>query len=223
MQSILKEISNTNIIVNNMKIVDYDIHPLTYEMVAKCTLLALFKVSKNTITYYANKLVINKKNYLKLTITDIIGLLSDYTLKQCLNRIPELMRYINNQSEELQLYFLDDVVYNLRLSCYIIYLKNPSLDIQLKIIRRNFRDIQYIVNPSVETQLTAIKINPLAFKFIHCPSEEIQLEAVKILPKLIENILYPTKSFIEKLFKLDFDEDTIKYLQHEIWRKTHDQ
>ena len=78
-------------------------------------------------------------------------------------------------------------------SNYIMFIPNPSEEVQLEAIKKNGAAMRYIPNPSEEFQLKAVKQNGYAIKYIPNPSEKFQLEAVKESGFAIQFIQNPSE------------------------------
>lgn len=61
----------------------------------------------------------------------------------------------------------------------IIYIKDPSEEIQLLAVKQNGMTIGYIKNPSEKVQIAAVKQNPMALGYINNPSPKIKKIAKK--------------------------------------------
>jgi hypothetical protein len=85
---------------------------------------------------------------------------------------PEVVKYLSNPSEELQ---LKAVGYR---SNVIEFIENPTEKVLLKAVLLNGNSITYIHNPSEKIQLEAVKSKSEAIRFIENPSEKVQIEAV---------------------------------------------
>ena len=75
----------------------------------------------------------------------------------------------------------------------IVYINNPSEDMQLASVTQNGYAIEYIDNPSEAVQLAAVTQNGDAIKYINTSSEDVQLAAVTQNGCAIEFINNPSK------------------------------
>jgi DNA-dependent RNA polymerase auxiliary subunit epsilon len=78
-------------------------------------------------------------------------------------------------------YTLDKQVYNN--GELIQFIENPSEEVQLAAVKENGYSIQFIENPSEKVQLAAVKENPYSIHYIENPSERVQSNTYKIHPK----------------------------------------
>ena len=85
-------------------------------------------------------------------------------------------------------------------------LKNPSEEIQIIAVKKNYRVLKYIKNPSTEVQKVAIKTNSKAIELIENLSEEIQLSLIKKDFRLLSKIKNPTKKVIKEATLKRYDE-----------------
>ena len=83
----------------------------------------------------------------------------------------------------------------------IMFIPNPSEEVQLEAVKKNGATMRYIPNPSEEFQLKAVKQNGFAIKYIQNPSEEVQLEAVKQNGYTMRFIPNPSEEFQLKAVK----------------------
>ena len=77
-------------------------------------------------------------------------------------------------------------------TCGIMFVDNPTEEMQMKIIRQDGSAIQYINNPAEKVQLAVVKKNGFTIQYINNPSEKVQLAAVKQDGKLIRWINNPS-------------------------------
>lgn len=100
---------------------------------------------------------------------------------------------VENPNEDLQLLAVrkNGVIANYS---NISYIRNPTENVKLEVIRQSFNGIQYIKNPNETLQLEAVKQNGEAIQYIKNPSEAVKLEAVKQNGNVIKYILYPSKN-----------------------------
>jgi hypothetical protein len=88
-------------------------------------------------------------------------------------------------------YDLDKQVYNV--GDLIQFIDNPSEEVQLTAVKDDPFSIKYIENPTEKVQLAAVKKNPYSIRFIQNSSETVQLAAVKQYPNSIRFIQNPSE------------------------------
>ena len=96
--------------------------------------------------------------------------------------------FVDNPSEEMQLEAVKQNWYA------IVYIKNPSEAVQLEAVKKHGSVIQYIKNPSEAVQLIAVKKNGHGIKYITNPSEAVQLIAVGQFSDTIKYITNPSEA-----------------------------
>ena len=58
--------------------------------------------------------------------------------------------------------------------CFIKYIKNPSEEIQLKVVKKDGWNIQFIINPIEEAQIEAVKQSKWFIRHIQNPTENVK-------------------------------------------------
>ena len=77
------------------------------------------------------------------------------------------------------------------------YIENPSEEVKIAAVKQDTDAIQCIENPSEAIQLAAVQNEPLAIQFIENPSEEVQLLAVENSNGPILNLLEQEIPFLK--------------------------
>ena len=111
-------------------------------------------------------------------------------IKDCFETLPEDEKFItllDNPSVELQLKVVR------RNGDLIRCIENPSLEVQLEAVRQNINSIRYIENPNQEVALEVANKNAILIKYVKNPTLELQLRAVKLNGFLIRYIENPSK------------------------------
>jgi hypothetical protein len=124
--------------------------------------------------------------------------------EECLKALQEKeenIYYIKDPTEEMQL----EVVR--RYGGYIQFINNPTEKVQLKAVKSSPYSIQHIKDPSEEVKLEAVKRDGIVIQFINNPSEKIQLEAIKhsnqMSDRIIRFIKQPSKKVQLEVIKIN--------------------
>ena len=143
----------------------------------------------------------------------------DFCLKALERNYEYSYNHVKNFSEKIQLYMINNEIYNIDI--YEILMKkvcisekvqldivkingkfikklidkkiDVSEDVQLAAIKQKYKVIKYIKNPSEFVKLVAIKQNYKAIKYIKNPSEDMQLAAIEQTYKAIIFINNPSE------------------------------
>ncbi len=110
-------------------------------------------------------------------------------IENCFEALPEnekLMMFTGNPSIESQLKIVRKNGDLIR--CIV----NPSLEVQLEAVRQNINSIRYIENPDQKVALEAANKNAILVKYVKNPSLKLQLRAVKLNGFLIRHIKNPS-------------------------------
>ena len=118
-----------------------------------------------------------------------IGIYKVYLLLQMDDSI--LKNILTKIGEVNPKYTLDKQVYNV--GDLIQFIDNPSEEVQLAAVKENGLSIKYIQNPSERVQLAAVKEIPYSIQHIKNPSERVQLAAVEENPYSIHYIKNPSE------------------------------
>jgi hypothetical protein len=89
--------------------------------------------------------------------------------------------FIDNPSEEVQLNAVTTTPFTIK------YIQNPSEQVQLAAVKQNGLTIADIDNPSEEVQQAAIKQNPNSIKFINITNDKKKKEELKHLEDMLKN------------------------------------
>ena len=108
-----------------------------------------------------------ENNQLKNILIKIGETNPKYTLEKQVYDNGELIQFIDNPSEEVQLAAVKKFGNSIR------YIKNPSQTVQLAAVEKWSTSIQYIENPSEKVQLAAVKQYPFSIEYIQNPSEKV--------------------------------------------------
>ncbi len=73
------------------------------------------------------------------------------------------------------------------------YLSDPSIDIQMSLIKDDPTMIRYLNNPASEVQMAAVEQDPLSITRIRRPKNAVQLYAISKYPWLISRIKNPSQ------------------------------
>jgi len=84
------------------------------------------------------------------------------------NNLKSILTKIGEVNPE---YTLEKQVYNV--GDLIQFIDNPSEEVQLAVVQKNPNSIKYIQNPTEEVQLVAVKKNYRAINFIENPTEKV--------------------------------------------------
>jgi hypothetical protein len=128
-----------------------------------------------------------------------IGIYKVYLLLQMDDSI--LKNILTKIGEVNPKYTLDKQVYNN--GDLIQFIDNPSEEVQLSAVKENGYSIQFIENPSQEVQLAAVKKWSASIQYIQNPSEKVQLAAVNKWGLLIRYIQNPTQRVIQLVKQKD--------------------
>jgi hypothetical protein len=90
------------------------------------------------------------------------------------NQLKNILTKIGEVNPE---YTLDKQVYNV--GDLIQFIDNPSEEVQLVVVKKNPHLTRFIENPTEEVQLSAVEENGYSIHYIENPSEKVQLAAVK--------------------------------------------
>jgi hypothetical protein len=103
-------------------------------------------------------------------------------------------------------------------------IKNPSFNIQLAAVKKNYGDIQYINNPHEKLQLIAIEQQPYAISYIKNPTKKAQLLAFYTMATDFdrEQLEFKIKNLCPELFWELHKEKLIQYenVIYEILKKS---
>lgn len=91
------------------------------------------------------------------------------------------------------------------------YLKKPTLEQQIAVVRGSGEALQYMQNPSEQVKLAAVLKSGRAIQFITDPSEEIQLAAINQNAQSIRYIQNPTEKV--QMVILEKNPDLVKLIQ----------
>ena len=73
----------------------------------------------------------------------------------------------------------------------ILFIRNPSLEVQWEAVKQNAYSLMYIDNPSCKLILEAVRHSARCIKFVKNPSLEIQLKAIAENANAIDYIRNP--------------------------------
>ena len=93
-------------------------------------------------------------------------------------------------------------------------MKNPSEELQLLAVRKNYDSLKYIENPSEKVQFEAVKISHDALRYLKSPSLESQIIAIKNNESAVQFIKDLDENKIREFLKVNIL--VIKYITKEI-------
>ncbi len=166
------------------------------------------KLPRSLKITYIRRCLINNIHFSKSTIEYIIKNLDNNTfndelMKKIVENEPEWLMFIKDPSEDVQLAAVRKSAYN------IIYIKNPTENVQLEVVRRDGEKIKWIMDNGITTskdvQLAAVSYHGSCIRHIENPSEPIQLAAVKNFADSITYIKNPYPSVIKLYKELTFE------------------
>jgi hypothetical protein len=108
-----------------------------------------------------------ENNQLKNILIKIGEVNPEYTLDKQWYNNGELLQFIDNPSEEVQLAAVKKLGYSIK------YIENPSEEVQLAAVRKNPYSIYYIQNPTEKVQLAAVEQDGYLIRYIQNPSEKV--------------------------------------------------
>ena len=115
------------------------------------------------------------KEKLQNILTKIGEVNPEYTLEKQVYNFGELIRFIDNPSEEVQLAAVKENPHSIK------YIKNPSQEVQLAAVEKNPYSIRYIKNPTQKVQLAAVEKNPHSIRYIKNPTQKVKKTALHVL------------------------------------------
>ena len=126
-----------------------------------------------------------EKTQLKNIFIKIGEINPQYSLEKQVYNKGELIRFIPNPSEKVQLAAVERTPLSIR------YIKNPSEKVQLAAVKEWSYSILYIKNPSEKVQLVAVKKDSRLIQYIENPSERVKdlyREKISLSKKIITRI-----------------------------------
>ena len=128
--------------------------------------------------------------------------------------------FIENPTEEMQMIAVRYNAYSIE------YIKNPSERVQLEAVKYNANAIKYIKNPTEEMQMIAVKQNEYIIQYIKNPSERVQLEAVRQNGLVIAYIKNPSEkvqleAVRQNAFAIKYIKNPREQVKLEAVKKTH--
>ena len=109
-----------------------------------------------------------ENNQFKNILTKIGETNPKYTLDKQVYNFGDLIQFIDNPSEEVQLTAVKEISYSLR------FIQNPSEKVQLAVVEKNPYLIQFIENPTEKVQLAAVENSGYSIYYIKNPTEKVK-------------------------------------------------
>jgi hypothetical protein len=128
---------------------------------------------------------IMENNQLKNILTKIGEVNPKYTLDKQVYNVGELIQFIDNPSEKVQLAAVKKNPLSIQ------YIQNPSEKVQLAAVKRWSPSIQYIQNPSEKAQLASVEKDPHSIYYIQNPTKRVKdlyREKISLPKKIITRI-----------------------------------